>query len=625
MSHKASAPGKIILFGEHAVVYGRPALAVPVTQVMANVEISDSARRGIWIDAPDIDLQAELNTLPSDHPLAAVLHNLLFTLGISPFPSLNIKINSTIPVAAGLGSGAAVSVALIRAFSAHLGQSMTDEEVNAFAFEIEKLHHGTPSGIDNTVVTYARPVYFVKGQPPETFKVGEPFTIVIGDTGIHAPTKESVGDVHKLWEADKIKWESVFDKVGEIAESARTKIESGSWQELGELMDQNHALLQEMTVSSLELDKLVQAARKAGALGAKLSGGGRGGNMIALVDPGTAETVVAGLKEAGARRTIVTQYISESGGVDMTDTADVLIIGAGVHGASLAFHLAQRGVKVIVLEKKFIAAGATGRSSGLVRMHYDVRQDTELAWVSFQYFRNWKEMVGGDCGFTRTGFIQMVAPADSETLKANVAMHQEIGVPVLLIKADDVKRLAPSFNADDIELAAYEPESGYAMPSDTATAMMNAARDKGARLVQDCAVTGIKVAGEKIAGVQTTQGEFSGAVVVNAAGAWAGNVNKMAGLDLPYDTWRHDTMFVARPGQIGPSHPTVIDFANEMYFRPEGNLTLVGLEDGNPLGESPDGDSEHAKKRIRRTRHRPPVQADPHHGERSPAFRAWRL
>ena len=279
----------------------------------------------------------------------------------------------------------------------------------------------------------------------------------------------------------------------------------------------------------------------------------------------------------------------------MTNTADVLIVGAGVHGASLAFHLAQRGVKVIVLEKKFLGAGATGRSSGLVRMHYDVRQDTELAWASFQYFRNWKDVVGGDCGFTRTGFIQMVAPADTETLKANVAMHQKIGVPVLLITAADVKRLAPSFNADDIELAAYEPESGYAMPSDTANALMNAAREKGARLAQDCAVTGISIAGGKITGIQTAQGEFSAPVVVNAAGAWAGTVNKMAGLDLPYDTWRHDTMFVARPRQVGPSHPTVIDFANEMYFRPEGNLTLVGLEDGNPLGESPDSDSDHAK------------------------------
>jgi sarcosine oxidase subunit beta len=279
----------------------------------------------------------------------------------------------------------------------------------------------------------------------------------------------------------------------------------------------------------------------------------------------------------------------------MLNTADVIIIGAGVQGASLAFHLAKRGVNVTVLEKKFIAAGATGRSSGLVRMHYDLKQDSELAWVSFQYFRNWKEMVGGDAGFTRTGFIQLVAHEDVEKLKANVAMHQQIGIPTMLIKADDVKRLAPSFATDDIELAAYEPESGYAMPSDTANAFINAAKEKGARIIQDCAATGI-IGDSKIKGVQTTQGDFFAPVVINAAGAWAGKLNEMAGLNLPYDTWRHDTMFVARPPQVGPSHPTVIDFAYEMYFRPEGNLTLVGLEDGNPLGESPDSDTDHAKK-----------------------------
>src|SRR5512140_2519332 len=198
----ASAPGKIILFGEHAVVYGRPALAVPVTQVHADVEVVESARPGIWIDAPDVDLHAELNTLPSDHPIASVIHNFLFLWRVSPFPDLAIKISSTIPVASGLGSGAAVTVALTRALASHFKHPVTDEEVNAFAYEIEKLHHGTPSGIDNTVITYASPVYFIKGNPIETFRVAKPFTIVIGDTGIRAPTRESVGDVRKLWQAD---------------------------------------------------------------------------------------------------------------------------------------------------------------------------------------------------------------------------------------------------------------------------------------------------------------------------------------------------------------------------------------------------------------------------------------
>lgn len=278
----------------------------------------------------------------------------------------------------------------------------------------------------------------------------------------------------------------------------------------------------------------------------------------------------------------------------MANTADVIVIGAGVQGASLAFHLAERGVHVLVLEKRFIAAGATGRSSGLVRMHYDVSQDTQLAWVSFQYFLNWKERVGGDCGFTRTGFLQLTKPADVSRLKANVAIHQQLGVPVILVDAGDVRRLAPAFATQDIEVAAYEPESGYAMPSDAATALMTAARAKGARLVQDCAVTGITAQSGRVTGVSTPQGDFSAPIIVNVAGAWAAHINQMAGLDVPYDTWRHDTMFVRRPPQIRTPHPTVIDDANNMYFRPEGGLTLVGLEDGNPLGDSPDADADRA-------------------------------
>jgi mevalonate kinase len=310
---KASAPGKIILFGEHAVVYGRPALAVPVTQVHVDVEVTDSPRAGIWINAADIKLHAELTTLPRDHPIATVILRLFQLLEIpSPYgrgqsEGIEVNISSTIPVASGLGSGAAVSVALIRALAPNLAYPITNEQVNELVFEIERLHHGTPSGIDNTVITYAKPVYFIKGQPIEIFKVGKPFTIVIGDTGIPAPTKESVGDVRKLWTEDKEKFEKIFDEIGQISLIARRCIENGEPESLGELMDQNHALLQKLTVSSPELDRLVQAARNAGAFGAKMSGGGRGGNMIALVEKVKAETVAVALVSAGAKGTIVTE------------------------------------------------------------------------------------------------------------------------------------------------------------------------------------------------------------------------------------------------------------------------------------------------------------------------------
>ncbi|MCZ2122361.1 MAG: mevalonate kinase [Anaerolineales bacterium] len=304
---KASAPGKIILFGEHAVVYNRPALAVPVNQVCVDVEVLDSDSAGVFIDAPMVNLQDELQTLPPDHAIGSVILNLFQRLNISAPPAIKIKIISSIPVAAGLGSGAAVSVALIRALSAYLSHPLPDEQVNDLVFEIEKLHHGTPSGIDNTVVTFNKPVYFIKGQPIETFKTGKPFTIVIGDTGIPAPTKESVGDVRRLWIRNNNAFENIFNEIAQISLIARRSIESGKPELLGELMNQNHELLQQLTVSSPELDRLIESACQAGALGAKLSGGGRGGNMIALVEKETAENVSQALLSAGAKRTIVTE------------------------------------------------------------------------------------------------------------------------------------------------------------------------------------------------------------------------------------------------------------------------------------------------------------------------------
>jgi mevalonate kinase len=317
----ASAPGKIILFGEHAVVYGRPALAVPVTQVQAEAQAEFITAKQLgenWgdsalVEAPDIGLFAPLSRLlaePSPPPLALAIQKTIQRLGVERPPAFRLTIRSSIPVASGLGSGAAVSVAATRALTALFERDLLDAPVNELAYEIEKLHHGTPSGIDNTVITYAKPVYFVRGEPIQTFSVARPFTLVIADTGIPAPTKESVGDLRKLWEADKSRWEAVFDQVGEIARRARQAIEGGAPSSLGMLMNANHALLQEMTVSSPELDRLILAAKTAGAEGAKLSGGGRGGNMIALVSPERAESVASGLRTCGARKVLVT-HVSE--------------------------------------------------------------------------------------------------------------------------------------------------------------------------------------------------------------------------------------------------------------------------------------------------------------------------
>jgi mevalonate kinase len=303
----ASAPGKIILFGEHAVVYGQPALAVPVTQVQAEVQITGTSTPDVWIDAPDIQLQTRLDQLELTNPIAATIRNTLDALNLPPLSGVTIQIHSTIPVASGLGSGAAVSVALIRALASYTGKILTGEQVNGLAYKTEKLHHGTPSGIDNTVITYARPVYFVRDRPITSLQVKKPFTIVIGDTGISAATMQSVRDVRQSWQKNPAHFESLFSAIGSIVRTARQSLERGSPDLLGPLMRENHILLQELRVSSPELDRLVEAAQIAGALGAKLSGGGRGGNMIAIARSGEAEAVAASLHKAGARNTIITE------------------------------------------------------------------------------------------------------------------------------------------------------------------------------------------------------------------------------------------------------------------------------------------------------------------------------
>jgi sarcosine oxidase subunit beta len=245
---------------------------------------------------------------------------------------------------------------------------------------------------------------------------------------------------------------------------------------------------------------------------------------------------------------------------------------------------------VTVLERGTFGGGATGRSCGLVRMHYDVEPESRLAWASFTYFRDWPELVGGECGFTRTGFLKFVAPAFRDELRANVAMQQRIGIPTFLVSAGDVRRLAPIIEIADDDVAAFEPESGYADPTATTAGFLSAAREMGAHLVQGRPVTAVTTEGGRVTGVRTGDEAYSGDVVIDAAGAWAGEIARLVGLDLPLQVWRHDVAYISRPSGSGTTHPTVIDDANAMYFRPEGReLTLVALEDGNEIGDfSPD-------------------------------------
>ncbi len=326
-SASGSAPGKIILFGEHAVVYGRPAIAVPVFQVRAEAMIE--ARPGsVTIDAADIARRFDLADAPPDDPIATMIARTCTRLGVAP-QDFAIQIRSTIPVARGLGSGAAVSVAIARALASFFATEDTEsteknksvnsvsavssmarlsvEDISALAYQVELLHHGTPSGIDNTVIAHEQPVYFVRGQPIESFHVAHPFLIAIADTGVAAPTKLAVGDVRRAWQADQARYDALFDQIGARARDARAAIERGDIDALGPLMNANQKLAREIGVSSLEIETLVDAAARAGARGAKLSGAGRGGNVIVLVEEENRERIERALMDAGAARVIVTR------------------------------------------------------------------------------------------------------------------------------------------------------------------------------------------------------------------------------------------------------------------------------------------------------------------------------
>jgi len=307
----ASAPGKIILVGEHAVVYGRPAVAVPVSQVRARAAVERASEgQGIAIIAKDLGqrilLGGEEGWRSSD-PLARTVIGTLNHLGLSRGQDLTISVESDIPIARGLGSGAAVSTAIVRAMAQHFSRDLSPQEVSQIVFGVERIHHGTPSGIDNTVIAYERPIYFVQGKAVETLAVGKALNLLIGDTGESSPTKDVVGAVRRRWQQSPPRYEFLFDRIAQIAARVRQAMAEGDLVQVGRLMDENHQLLRELGVSSPLLDSLVRAASDRGALGAKLSGAGRGGNMIALVTPAKRRGLEEALLSSGAERVIATE------------------------------------------------------------------------------------------------------------------------------------------------------------------------------------------------------------------------------------------------------------------------------------------------------------------------------
>ena len=238
MEGRFTAPGKIILFGEHAVVYGKPAIAIPVAGMRATAW-SEPGEEGITINAMDIKKKYKLG---SDNQFSVLAQSIL-SISDENEPNLTINLTSKLPQGSGMGSSAATSTAVCRALSGYLGVNLAENEISELVFEAEKIVHGTPSGIDNTVVAYEMPVYFVKGKKPRTFDPGNIFRLVIGDTGIEASTKKTVANVRKAWKKEPRLMEGYFDEIEKVTRNGKIAVEKGDRELVGELMDENHKLL----------------------------------------------------------------------------------------------------------------------------------------------------------------------------------------------------------------------------------------------------------------------------------------------------------------------------------------------------------------------------------------------
>lgn len=304
----STAPGKTILFGEHAVVYGHPAIAVPVHERQAKVKIFPligSQSGQIQFIAPQIQLEQNYNEMDKHHPFRIALEQVKNFLDISHYPACKIHLSSTIPISSGLGSSAAISVALIDALFGFVGYQASASLLSELAYKVEIEFHGTPSGIDNTVIAYRKPVFFQKDKDIEFINLEGDFSIIIADSGISGNTKVAVAGVRERWLKNTNLFDDYFQKIGEIASLAKIALENGEQENLGHLMKSNQELLRKIGVSHPSLENLIDISLKHGGLGAKLCGGGLGGNIIILSDKERVENLSELLLGNGATQTII--------------------------------------------------------------------------------------------------------------------------------------------------------------------------------------------------------------------------------------------------------------------------------------------------------------------------------
>ncbi len=290
--------GKVILLGEHAVVYGRHAIACPLPLTMrANVEDCDS---GVNLLIPSWGVEYQLSKAPEQRrSFEKAAGAILDELGLGD-RGIRIEVFPDLPRGMGLGGSAALAVAIVRALDRHFQLGLADDEVNRLAFQSEKIAHGQPSGIDNTMATYAKPLVFRRGTPPlvELLNIPEPLSLVVGMTRTQGRTAKTVGRVRDAWKKQPHLYEKIFDDIDALVLQSVSALQDNDVKSVGEMMNVCQGLLNALQVSTPELERVIAIAREAGAVGAKLTGGGGGGAMVALCD-GNADDVQAALEEQG--------------------------------------------------------------------------------------------------------------------------------------------------------------------------------------------------------------------------------------------------------------------------------------------------------------------------------------
>jgi sarcosine oxidase subunit beta len=299
-----------------------------------------------------------------------------------------------------------------------------------------------------------------------------------------------------------------------------------------------------------------------------------------------------------------------------SSTPTVIVIGAGVVGCSIAYHLVRSGARVTVFDKGGICAGMSARSGALIRMHYTFAPEARLAWDSLDYFANWRARVGvGDCNFVRTGFAVVVGEENAARLEANVAMLRGLGVDTTMIDCDALRRIDPAVTLDKIAAAAYEPQSGYADPIATTQSFADAATQHGARFQLHREVTAITLRGDRATGVEAVSQRFDAHVVCIVAGPWSDALLAPAGVRIGLRSERAQVAFFRR--DPATRHLAYIDTITGCYFRPHSDdLTLGGL--GEWRAEAPPdpdrfvetNDPEFIPEVRRRIAHRIPAMAD---------------